>query len=168
MTTKPPSALSGKAMLAYVLPAAPTAALSLPLAVYIPPLYVENTLLSLGLVGTLFTLSKFIDVITDPLFGWISDRVQFRFGRRRTWLLFSVPLLMISIYKLFHPPADAASAYLVTWLFFIYLGYTIILLSHLAWGAELSSGYDERSRIMGWRQAGFYSSHSPSQSQFQS
>ena len=148
--TKP---LSTKHILAYVLPAIPTAALSVPLTVYIPPLYAENTLLTLGLVGTLFTLSKFIDVITDPLFGWLSDRVWFRWGRRRVWIILAVPLVMVSVHQLFHPPADAGASYLLLWLFVVYLGYTILLLSHLAWGAELAATYDERSRIIGWRQA---------------
>ena len=145
--------LSGKHILAYVLPAIPTAALSVPLTVYIPPLYAETTLLTVGLVGTLFTLSKFVDVITDPLFGWLSDRVWFRWGRRRTWMALSVPLLMVSVHQLFHPPIGAGAAYLLFWLFFVYLGYTILLLSHLAWAAELAKSYDERSRIIGWRQA---------------
>jgi len=50
MTTDMP--LTRKRIAAYVLPAIPTAALSVPLTVYIPPLYAENTLLTLGLVGT--------------------------------------------------------------------------------------------------------------------
>lgn len=138
---------------AYVLPAVPVAALSLPLTVYIPPLYAENTLLTLGLVGTLFTLSKIVDVITDPLFGWLSDRTRFAWGRRRGWVLISVPILMLSVHMLFHPPPDAGATYLLFWVFLVYLGYTIILLSHLAWGAELAPTYDDRSRILGWRQA---------------
>ncbi len=146
------TSLSGKHILAYVLPAIPTAALSVPLIVYIPPLYAETTLLTVGLVGTLFTLSKFVDVITDPLFGWLSDRVWFRWGRRRTWMVLSVPLLMVSVHMLFHPPSGAGATYLLFWLFFVYLGYTILLLSHLAWAAELAESYDERSRIIGWRQ----------------
>lgn len=144
--------LTSKRIAAYVLPAVPTAALSVPLGVYIPPLYAENTLLTLGLVGTLFSLSKIIDVITDPLFGWMSDRLMLPLGRRRTWVIASVPLLMLSVYKLFHPPADAGTAYLIWWLFLVYLGYTMMLLSHLAWGAELGSHYDDRSRILGARQ----------------
>jgi len=60
---------------------------------------------------------------------------------------------MVSVHMLFHPPADAGAGYLLFWLFFVYLGYTMMLLSHLAWGAELASSYDERSRILGWRQA---------------
>ena len=136
----------------YALPALPMAALGLPLTVYVPPLYAEDTLLTLGLVGTLFSLSKIVDVITDPLFGWLSDRIMMPLGRRRSWVLISVPILMLSTHMLFNPPDDAGVPYLLFWLFVIYVGYTMILLSHLAWGAELGKAYDDRSRILGIRQ----------------
>lgn len=128
------------------------AALGLPLTVYVPPLYAEDTLLTLGLVGTLFSLSKIVDVITDPLFGWLSDRIMMPLGRRRSWVLISVPILMLSTHMLFNPPDNAGTPYLLFWLFVIYIGYTMILLSHLAWGAELGKAYDDRSRILGIRQ----------------
>ncbi|MEL7453811.1 MAG: MFS transporter, partial [Pseudomonadota bacterium] len=146
--------LSGWQIATYVLPAIPIAALGLPLTVHIPPLYAESTVLTLGLVGTLFSISKLVDVFTDPLFGWISDRFSPRWGRRRTWMIASAPVLMVSTYFLFHPPETAGRLYLVGWLSLVYLGYTMAFLSHLSWAAELARSYDERSRLMGWRQVG--------------
>ena len=59
---------------------------------------------------------------------------------------------MFSVWKLFHPPMDAGGLYLVLWLSLVFIGYTMAFLSHLAWAAELSSLYDDRSRILGWRE----------------
>ncbi len=150
MSEKTPLPLSRIA--AYALPAFPLAALGLPIGVFIPPLYAEHTALALGLVGTLLFVSRIGDVFTDPTFGLIADRMRPRLGRRRFWMLLSVPVLMYSVWKLFHPPADAGALFLVVWLSLVYIGYTIAFLSHLAWGAELSGLYDDRSRVLGWRE----------------
>lgn len=147
-----PSQLSGRRIAAYTLPALPLAALGLPLGVYIPPLYAEHTTLALGLVGTLLFFSRIGDVFTDPTFGFIADRMRPRLGRRRFWMLLSIPVLMLSVWQLFHPPPDAGAVYLVVWLSIVYVGFTMAFLSHLAWGAELSGLYDDRSRILGWRE----------------
>ena len=150
MSEKTPLPLSRIA--AYALPAFPLAALGLPIGVFIPPLYAEHTALALGLVGTLLFISRIGDVFTDPTFGLIADRMRPRLGRRRFWMLLSLPILMYSVWKLFHPPAHAGALYLVVWLSLVYIGYTMAFLSHLAWGAELSGLYDDRSRVLGWRE----------------
>jgi len=139
-------------ILTYALPAIPLSALSLPLAVFIPPLYAEHTTLSLNLIGTLFFVTRIFDVFTDPGFGLFADRTQPNIGRRRFWMLASLPLLMVSVWMLFNPPEDAGWLYLTVWLSLVYLGYTLSFISHLAWGAELSSLYDDRSRVLGVRQ----------------
>lgn len=144
--------LSTSRIVAYSLPAFPLSALSLPLGVYIPPLYAEHTTLALGLVGTLLFASRILDVFTDPTFGLIADRMRPSLGRRRFWMIVSIPVLVLATWKLFHPPSDAGAVYLVGWLSLLYLGYTMAFLSHLAWGAELSGLYDDRSRVLGWRE----------------
>ncbi|MEM8634733.1 MAG: MFS transporter [Pseudomonadota bacterium] len=146
------SRLSLSRITAYALPAVPLSALSLPLAVFIPPLYAEHTSLSLNLIGTLFFATRIIDVFTDPSFGLFADRTRPDIGRRKFWMLASVPLLMLSIWMLFNPPESAGWLYLTVWLSLIYLGYTMSFISHLAWGAELSGLYDDRSRVLGFRQ----------------
>ncbi|MEO1475046.1 MAG: MFS transporter, partial [Pseudomonadota bacterium] len=146
------SPLSVSRITAYCLPAIPLSALSLPLAVFIPPLYAEHTTLSLNLIGTLFFATRIIDVFTDPGFGLFADKTRPSIGRRRFWMIASLPLLMISIWMLFNPPADAGWLYLTVWLSLVYLGYTVSFISHLAWGAELSGLYDDRSRVLGFRQ----------------
>ncbi|MBC6476834.1 MAG: MFS transporter [Hormoscilla sp. GM7CHS1pb] len=34
----------------------------------------------------------------------------------------------------------------------LYVGFTLLSISHLSWGAELSPDYDDRSRVYGWRE----------------
>ena len=143
--------LSLRQKIAYALPAAPIAALGLPILVYLPPFY-ETLGLSLSLVGIIFMLNRFWDVITDPVLGVLSDHFPSRWGRRRHWLVISAPILMLSTYMLFFPMQAATAVYLAFWLFVLYIGYTLITLSHMSWGTELSSDYNERSAIHGVRE----------------
>jgi hypothetical protein len=83
-------------LLAFAIPAIPISAMGLPLVVYLPPFYAE---LGLGtaVVGSLFMFARFWDVFTDPVLGILSDRFETRWGRRRHWIVLSVPIMMVSV-----------------------------------------------------------------------
>ncbi|GAK46729.1 major facilitator transporter [Tepidicaulis marinus] len=138
----------------FSLPAIPIAAMGLPLTVYLPPFYGEADMgLSLATVGWIFMLARFWDVFTDPVLGAVSDEVSSRWGRRRHWIVLSAPILMLSAWMLFMPSAPVTAGYVLFWLFFLYVGWTLITICHMSWGAELSLDYDERSAIQGSREA---------------
>ncbi|NEO32605.1 MAG: MFS transporter [Symploca sp. SIO3C6] len=136
----------------FVAPAIPISALGLPLLVYLPPFYAEEMGLGLSLVGTIFMITRFWDVFTDPVLGIISDKVKTRLGRRRHWIILSVPILMLSVYQVFMPHSPVSGTYLLWWMVVLYVGYTLLSISHMSWAAELSPHYDERSRVQGWRE----------------
>ncbi|KAB7739055.1 MFS transporter [Parvibaculum sedimenti] len=139
-------------LLAFAGPSIPIAALGLPLAVYLPPFYAGPMGLGLATVGTIFMLARIWDVVIDPVLGYLSDRFPSRWGRRRHWLVIAVPLLMVSSWFIFVPTAPVSANYLLAGLFGLYLGFTMMLLAHMSWGAELDDDYHERSRIQGWRE----------------
>ncbi len=152
MPTAPSARLSRTVLFAYGLPGLPLAALLLPLYVTLPAFYAVDLGLGFFAVGVVLLLARLWDVVTDPLIGTLSDRLTTRFGRRRPWLLAGAPLVMVSAGFLFLPGAGAGWGVLLVWTMVLYLGATMILLPYTAWGAELSSDYDERSRIAGWRE----------------
>jgi Na+/melibiose symporter-like transporter len=138
---------------AYAAPGVPLAALTLPVYIYLPAFYAEDLGLGLALVGGLLLAARLFDVVTDPIVGALSDRWQTRWGRRRPWLVAGLPLMLLAMFQLFLPPDGAGAAHLVGWTLALYLGWTIVLLPYAAWGAELSGDYNERSRIVGAREA---------------
>ncbi|MDN5937163.1 MAG: MFS transporter, partial [Salinisphaera sp.] len=140
---------------AYGLLGLPLAALGLPLVVYLPQYYEAMPTLGVGLVGALVLIARLVDVISDPLVGLASDRWPTRFGRRLPWIAVGTPLLMLSAWYLFVPGGSASGAYLLLWLSLAYLGWTLIYLPYTALGAEMSSGYNERSGITAFRE-GFF------------
>ncbi len=122
-----------------------------PVIVFIPRFYASDIGIPLATVGLIFFLVRWSDVITDPLMGYISDHTSSRFGRRRIWIVIATPLLMLSIFSLFMPPADAGEIYLLCWYFLLSMAITMMLIPYYAWGSELSTDYHERSRITGSR-----------------
>ena len=145
--------LTRPTLLAYGLPGLPLAVLSLPLFVYLPAFYAEDVGVGFAAVGVALLVARIWDVVTDPLIGGLSDRFTTPWGRRRPWLVLGTPLVALSAWFLFHPPAEAGWLYLLAWTMLLYLGGTMIMLPYQAWGAELSDDYDARSRISAYREA---------------
>jgi len=137
---------------AYAAPSIPNSALGLPIAVYLPAFYAEQAGLTVATVGTIFMLARFWDVFTDPIMGLLSDRYPTRWGRRRHWIVLSVPIMVFAAWQLFMPPQDVGLMHLLVWMFVLYVGYTLLTISHISWGAELTPDYHERSRVQGWRE----------------
>lgn len=136
----------------YALPAIPLAAIALPFYILVPTFYAENFGISLAAIGGLLLAIRLLDAVTDPLFGWISDRIRSPFGRRRFFFAVSTPLTALSAFMLFWPPADAGILYLGIWGVALSIGSTWSLLPYTAWGAELATGYQDRVRLSGWRE----------------
>lgn len=143
--------LGAATVFAYSLPAFAMSALQIPMQYFLPAYYATHLGVSLKMVGLIFLITRLWDVVTDPVLGVVCDRLPSRFGRRRHWMVISVPILVLGAYMIFMPPSNAGPYYLLGWLFFIYIGWTLLMLSYFAWGAELSTDYDQRTRINGAR-----------------
>jgi len=145
--------LSFSTIFFYAGPAVPISAMGLPLVVHLPPFYAGPMGLGLSLVGAIFMLARFWDVFTDPVIGILSDKFETRWGRRRHWIVASVPLMMISVVMVFMPnAASVTGGYLMFWMFFLFIGWTLLTISHLSWGAELTPDYHERTRVQSARE----------------
>lgn len=132
--------------------ALPIATIGLPLSIYLAPFYAGEIGLPLGALGAAMVLARFVDIVSDPLIGTLTDRWRPRVGRRRVWLLIGVPVLVTGMMQLFNPPEQVGFLYFIGWLTVMYLGFTMVRLPHLAWGGELSPDYHERTRIAAFRQ----------------
>jgi GPH family glycoside/pentoside/hexuronide:cation symporter len=94
------------------------------------------------------------DAINDPLFGLFSDRIRSRWGRRRVLLLFGAPLLGLTFMLMWLvPPLGSASLtvyYALTFILFD-TAFTMVHVGYNALTPEMTSDYDERSSLNGYR-----------------
>ena len=155
------SILSLSTLMIYGALAMPLAVLSLPAYVFLPTVYAKDMGLGLAAVGTILLLARLVDVLSDPIVGWISDRLPVtgvwgRFGRRKPLILIGLPLVVISIWFLFRPSPDlvgqAAQMHLLVWSILLYVGWTLMILPHSAMGADLSADFHDRTRIAAFRE----------------
>jgi len=98
--------------------------------------------------------SRLWDAVNDPLFGLLSDRIRTRWGRRRVLLLFgAVPLGLFFMLMWMVPALDQfwlAVYYAVTFILFD-TAFTIVHVGYNSLTPELTSDYDERSSLNGFR-----------------
>jgi len=129
----------------------PLAAGFIALQVVIPTFYAQALGMSLTAVGAILLIARLWDLITDPLVGYLSDYTPPHWGRRKSWIVASAPLIAGSVWLLFNPPASVDNSYLVLTAMAVYVAGTMNVVPMNAWGAELSTSYHQRSRISGAR-----------------
>ncbi|MDG2375946.1 MAG: MFS transporter [Woeseiaceae bacterium] len=106
-----------------------------------------------GLAGLAVGIGLVFDAITDPLIGYLSDSTRSRWGRRHPWLFASILPLATSFYFLWHPPGFIeGNSLLFVWLVVCNVcmrtALTMFAVPALAIVAELTSDYDQRTRLL--------------------
>jgi Na+/melibiose symporter-like transporter len=153
LTEDAPKAAAGRLGLPTILTFAavtlPMSALGVSLAIFLPRYFASHLGVSLIAVGGAFALVRAIDVPVDPILGLLMDRTRTAIGRYRVWLLIGAPILMLAVYQLFMAPMGISRGFLIVWLLCLYLGTSILGLSHTAWASTLAAAYHERSRLFG-------------------
>lgn len=130
----------------------PLALIGYPLGIWLPRAYTTDLGIETAVVGLIITCAAVFDAFTDPAMGYGSDRLRFRWGRRRLWLGIGAPFLLLALYYLLNPAPGATALYLAFWFVFLRLGTTMVLVPYAAWGVELSGEYHTRTRIQSSRE----------------
>ncbi len=133
--------------LAFAATALPVAAIGIAMSVYLPRHYASHLGIDLAVVGSAFFIVRMIDIPVDGLLGWSMDKTRTPWGRYRLWTILGAPILMLGVYFLFLPPSGVGRNYLIFWVLILYLGNSILALSHAAWAATLAPQYNDRSRV---------------------
>ena len=106
------------------------------------------------LVSIALAVSRFVDMITDPLVGFLSDKYNSKYGRRIPFVAVgTIPLILVTI-AFFYPPIsnESASFYylmIVGSLFFTF--YTIVGAPYNALIPEIGRTSEERLNLSTWQ-----------------
>lgn len=105
--------------------------------------------------GLIVTAAKIWDVIIDPLIGAASDRQYAKTGSRRGLMVVGGLTLPVFFALTFAVPptwGPVAGAVCVLLAFVATAtSFSLFQVPYVALPAELTSGYDERTRLLGWR-----------------
>ena len=113
----------------------------------------------IGLPGWLYGLSalfaQVFDAFSDPVLGTLSDNSRTRYGRRHPWMAASALPIGVGFLLLFAPPSDAPHWAVFVWITFVQTSLRVLLsifsIPYTTLGAELSTDYEERTRIASYR-----------------
>ncbi len=108
------------------------------------------------LAGLLGGLPRIFDAITDPIMGFISDNTKSRFGRRRPYIFIGAILSGVMFAVLWQLSPDNSQLYNF-WYFLIFsllylLGNTVFSTPLIGLGYEMTTDYNERTRLMAFSQ----------------
>ena len=107
-----------------------------------------------GAVGLVIMCALVLDAFIDPAIGALSDRTRGRWGRRHPWLYASALPIAIGWIALWSPPQMSQAATLA-WLFvsaaIVRSAVSAYEVPSQALTPELTSDYDERTRITAYR-----------------
>lgn len=105
--------------------------------------------------GIIVTSAKVWDVIIDPLIGAASDRQLARTGSRRGFMITGALTLPVFFALTFAVPPSWGPVAGAICVLLAFLGtataFSLFQVPYVALPAELTDGYDERTRLLGWR-----------------
>ena len=73
--------------------------------------YASQFGISLLGIGLIFILVRLLDGFLDPLVGLASDNLNFPIGKRKFWLLISLPFTLLGVWGLFGSNLDSVFAF---------------------------------------------------------
>jgi GPH family glycoside/pentoside/hexuronide:cation symporter len=118
--------------------------------------YVDKLGLGIGLATLARTIFLIWDAVNQPLFGYLSDRTNTKYGRRRPWIFGAIPLFILTFIMVFSPPHGLSEYGLFTWFLIALILYeavaTVIWVNYGALFPELFRGDRLRAKASATQQ----------------
>ncbi len=128
-------------------------------AVLLLPFMTKYLGIPIEMAGLVLTAGLLLDILTDPIVGWLSDNTRGRWGKRVPYIAGGAVVLAVATVLIFAVPSDWQGAAAARWVFASFvlatLGYTLIIIPHGSMTAEMTLNPIERSSLTGWRMALF-------------
>ena len=144
-----PIHLSGFQIACFAGAALSTQLIEQPINFYLPQLYAKELGIGLAAIGLAVLITQTMNAISQQIVGFLSDRTRTRWGARKPWMFGGAIVSVIAAFFLLRPPAGVGVLWFVGWKIVYDFAWASKNVAYTAWGAELSSDYRERNRIMG-------------------
>ncbi|RSK41427.1 MFS transporter [Mangrovimonas spongiae] len=104
------------------------------------------------LAGLIVGIPRLFDAITDPVMGYVSDNTSSRFGRRRPYIFIGAiftGIIFVILWQVYDTNPEMYNFwYLLIFSILLIFGNTIFSTPLIALGYEMTSDYNERTRLM--------------------
>lgn len=116
-------------------------------------LYLSDTMgLNTGIIGTLMLVSKFLDGISDVIFGNLIDRTKSKLGKARPWMLYAQIGISLCLVLLFSIPGGMSETAQYAYFFAFYTAlnaifYTANGIAYSALSALITRNKNERVQL---------------------
>lgn len=134
-------------IIAYGLLGLPLAFAALPIYVHVPRYYADTTGMELAWLGGILLAARLLDAGIDPWLGWLADRVP-----RRGMLAVALVPFALGFVALLNPPRDGVAVWLLGSLALTYVGYSAATIAYQAWGADVGTDSELRTRLTAARE----------------
>jgi len=124
-------------------------------------LYPGYVALAVGLpaqtAGLIIMIARVFDAVTDPVMGYLSDRLRVRYGTRRGSMVVAAPLIVLAMFLMFYPHSNPSEtirfwSVLLSYIFF-YVVQTSVMIPYFSLSSEMTDDYTERARMTTLRMA---------------
>lgn len=96
-------------------------------------------------------ICRVFDALAAPFVGYLSDKINTRWGRRMPWIIIGAPFMTVFAVMLFYPPGVPGSAVNVIWLTMglsgLWFFYTVAVAPYIALLPEITVHDEERIEI---------------------
>lgn len=91
------------------------------LKTYAAIFYVDRLGLTTPQFALILFVYTFIDVLDNPVYGFLSDRTRTKWGRRRPWLVIGTPLLVLGLIAFYSTPEFLSGNSLLAYAMLLYI-----------------------------------------------
>ncbi len=138
----------------YALFAALLASAGLPLYIHAPKFYVDEYGVSLAALGTVLFGLRLLDVVQDPLLGWLADRLRARRGATVGLAVLAMAGAMLGLFAV-EPPVMPL-AWFAVMLTVVFSSFSYLTICFYAQGVSAAAHLPEHGhlRLARWRETG--------------
>ncbi|MCG6883499.1 MAG: MFS transporter [Silicimonas sp.] len=138
----------------YALFAGMLAMAGLPIYIHAPKFYVDEFGVSLAALGAVLFILRLVDVLQDPVLGWLSERLSMY---RRRAVAVAAAIMALAMFSLFAvtPPFAPLLWFAIT-LALLFSAFSFLTISFYAEGVSKAEqlGADGHVQLAGWRETG--------------
>ena len=156
--------LTKSQIIAYSLANLPLSMVLLSVGTWLMPLYAPSSdekgvilYVSPQVYGVVLFLIMIPAAIADPVVGFLSDRINTSFGRRFPFMIFGLPILLLSFTAVWFPPVSHLSwvntAFLTITTLIFYLSFTAVANPYAALMPEITPDKAQRVSVSAWMAA---------------